>query len=111
VFINVEVFRSIGTPVVTGTVVFRPTDPKIKIKKQTPERNASGRWELKIEGLPAGATAGTLNYVDISKTHADNEMPLIINLAQGPDLPTVTPTPKPTITKKPTDGCAKQIKH
>ena len=37
VLINVEVFRSIGTPVVTGTVVFRPTDPKIKIKKQTPE--------------------------------------------------------------------------
>lgn len=111
VLINVEVFRSIGTPVVTGTVVFRPTDPKIKIKKQTPERNASGRWEIKIEGLPAGATAGTLNYVDISKTHADNEMPLIINLAQGPDLPAPTPTPKPTITKKPTDSCAKQIKH
>ncbi len=111
VLINVEVFRSIGTPVVTGTVVFRPTDPKIKIKKQTPERNASGRWEIKIEGLPAGSTAGTLNYVDISKTHADNEMPLIINLAQGPDLPTPTPTPKPTITKKPTDSCAKQIKH
>ena len=111
VLINVEVFRAIGTPVVTGTVVFRPTDPKIKIKKQTPERNASGRWEIKIEGLPAGATAGTLNYVDISKTHADNEMPLIINLAQGPDLPTPTPTPKPTITIKPTDSCAKQIKH
>ena len=111
VLINVEVFRSIGTPVVTGTVVFRPTDPKIKIKKQTPERNASGRWEIKIEGLPAGATAGTLNYVDISKTHADNEVPLIINLAQGPDLPAPTPTPKPTITKKPTDSCAKQIKH
>ena len=69
------------------------------------------RKEIKIEGLPAGTTAGTLNYVDISKTHADNEMPLIINLAQGPDLPTQTPTPKPTIIKKPTDGCAKQIKH
>lgn len=111
VLINVEVFRAIGTPVVTGTVVFRPTDPKIKIKKQTPERSASGRWELKIEGLPAGATEGTLNYVDISKTHADNEIPLIINLAQGPELPAPTPTPKPTITKKPTDSCAKQIKH
>jgi GH25 family lysozyme M1 (1,4-beta-N-acetylmuramidase) len=111
VLVNVEVFRSIGTPVVTGTVIFRPINPAIKIKKQTPERNASGRWELKIEGLPAGATAGTLNYVDISKTHADNEMPLIINLAQGPDLPAPTPTPKPTITKKPTDSCAKQIKH
>jgi GH25 family lysozyme M1 (1,4-beta-N-acetylmuramidase) len=109
--INVEVFRSIGTPVVTGTVVFRPTDKSIKIKKQTPVRSASGRWELKIEGLPAGITQGTLNYVDISKTHADNELLLPITLAQGVDLPTPTPTPKPTTTKKPTDGCAKQIKH
>ena len=70
--INVEVFRSIGTPVVTGTVVFRPTDAALKIKKQTAVRSASGRWELTIEGLPAGTTAGTLNYVDISKTHSDN---------------------------------------
>ena len=109
--INVEVFRSIGTPVVTGTVVFRPTDKNIKIKKQTPVRSASGRWELTIEGLPAGITEGTLNYVDISKTHADNQLLLPIALAQGVDLPKPTPTPKPTTTKKPTDGCAKQIKH
>jgi lysozyme len=109
--INVEVFRSIGTPVVTGTVVFRPTDKNIKIKKQTPVRSASGRWELTIEGLPAGTTEGTLNYVDISKTHADNELLLPITVAQGVDLPMPTPTPKPTTTKKPTDGCAKQIKH
>lgn len=109
--INVEVFRSIGTPVVTGTVVFRPTDKNIKIKKQTPVRSASGRWELTIEGLPAGITEGTLNYVDISKTHADNELLLSITLAQGVDLPKPTPTPKPTTTKKPTNGCAKQIKH
>ena len=109
--INVEVFRSIGTPVVTGTVVFRPTDKNIKIKKQTPVRSASGRWELTIEGLPAGITEGTLNYVDISKTHADNELLLPITLAQGVDLPKPTPTPKPTTTKKPTDGCSKQIKH
>ena len=109
--INVEVFRSIGTPVVTGTVVFRPTDKNIKIKKQTPVRSASGRWELTIEGLPAGITEGTLNYVDISKTHADNELLLSITLAQGVDLPKPTPTPKPTATKKPTSGCAKQIKH
>ncbi len=109
--INVEVFRSIGTPVVTGTVVFRPTDKNVKIKKQTPVRSASGRWELKIEGLPAGITEGTLNYVDISKTHADNELLLPITLAQGVDLPKPTPTPKPTTTKKPTDGCSKQIKH
>jgi GH25 family lysozyme M1 (1,4-beta-N-acetylmuramidase) len=109
--INVEVFRSIGTPVVTGTVVFRPTDAALKIKKQTAVRSASGRWELTIEGLPAGTTAGTLNYVDISKTHADNEMPLAITLMQGPVLPKPTPTPKPTTTKAPVDSCAKQIKH
>ncbi len=109
--VNVEVFRSIGSPVVTGTVVFRPSDEKIKVKKQTATRSASGRWELKIEGLPAGVTTGTLNYVDISKTHADNELPLAINLMQGPDLPTPTPTAKPKPTKKPVDGCAKQIKH
>ena len=111
VLINVEVFRSIGTPVVTGTVVFRPLDTNVKVKKQTATRSASGRWELSIEGLPAGVTAGTLNYVDISKTHADNLLPLSINLIQGPVLPPPTPTPKPTTTKKPTDSCAKQIKH
>jgi lysozyme len=111
VMVNVEVFRSIGTPVVTGTVVFRPLDPKVKVKKQTAERSASGRWELKLEGLPAGVTEGTLNYVDISKTHADNLLPLSINLMQGAELPVPTPTPKPTATKKPTDSCAKQIKH
>jgi hypothetical protein len=109
--VNVEVFRSIGTPVVTGTVVFRPTDPAIKIKKQTAVRSASGRWELTIEGLPAGITAGTLNYVDVSKTHADNEMPIAVTLMQGPELPKPTPTPKPTTTKAPVDSCAKQIKN
>ncbi len=111
VVVNIEVFRSIGSPVVTGTVVFRPTDKNIKVKKQTPVRSASGRWELSIEGLPAGVTEGTLNYVDISKTHADNEIPFTINLMQGPELPKPTPTPKPTVSKKPTDSCAKQIKH
>jgi hypothetical protein len=109
--VNIEVFRNIGTPVVTGTVVFRPLDTTVKVKKQTAVRSASGRWELTIEGLPAGLTAGTLNYVDISKTHSDNELPLSINLMAGPVLPTPTPTPKPTTTKPKTDSCAKQIKH
>ena len=109
--VNVEVFRNIGTPVVTGTVVFRPIDKNVKVKKQTAVRSASGRWELTVEGLPAGLTAGTLNYVDISKTHSDNELPLSINLMAGPILPTPTPTPKPTTTKPKVDGCAKQIKH
>jgi len=109
--VNIEVFRNIGTPVVTGTVVFRPIDTTVKVKKQTAVRSASGRWELTIEGLPAGLTAGTLNYVDISKTHSDNELPLSINLMAGPVLPTPTPTPKPTTTKAPVDSCAKQIRH
>jgi GH25 family lysozyme M1 (1,4-beta-N-acetylmuramidase) len=109
--VNIEVFRNIGTPVVTGTVVFRPIDTTVKVKKQTAIRSASGRWELTIEGLPAGLTAGTLNYVDISKTHSDNELPLSINLVAGPVLPTPTPTPKPTTTKAPVDSCAKQIRH
>ena len=109
--VNVEVFRNIGTPVVTGTVVFRPIDTTVKVKKQTAVRSASGRWELTVEGLPAGLTAGTLNYVDISKTHSDNELPLSINLMAGPELPTPKPTPKPTTTKPKVDGCAKQIKH
>ena len=109
--VNVEVFRNIGTPVVTGTVVFRPIDKNVKVKKQTAVRSASGRWELTVEGLPAGLTAGTLNYVDISKTHSDNELPLSINLMAGPELPTPKPTPKPTTTKPKVDGCAKQIKH
>jgi hypothetical protein len=96
--INVEVFRNIGSPVVTGTVVFRPLDTQVKIKNQSAVRSASGRWELKVEGLPAGVTEGTLNYVDISKTHLDNQLP-------------PTPTPKPTPTKRAVDSCAKQIKH
>jgi hypothetical protein len=109
--VNVEVFRSIGTPVVTGTVIFRPIDTTIKIKSQSAVRAASGRWELSIEGLPAGITTGTLNYVDVSKTHADNESPLSITVAQGPELPKPTATPKPTTKPKPVDGCAKQIKN
>ena len=109
--VNVEVFRSIGTPVVTGTVIFRPTDPTIKIKKQTAVRAATGRWELTIDGLPAGVTSGTLNYVDVSKTHADNQLQLSISLMVGPVLPSPTPTPKPTATKAPVDSCAKQIKN
>ncbi|MSV38646.1 MAG: lysozyme M1 (1,4-beta-N-acetylmuramidase), partial [Actinobacteria bacterium] len=52
--ISVEVNRNIGTPVVTGTVVFRPTDETIKIKTQTAVRAASGRWLLTLTGVPAG---------------------------------------------------------
>ena len=109
--ISVEVNRSIGSPVVTGTVVFRPTDKSIKIKSQTPVRSASGRWLLTLNGVPAGSIAGTLNYVDQTKTHAEINLPLTLNITQGPDLPKPTPTPKPTTTKKPVDSCAKQIRN
>jgi hypothetical protein len=109
--ISVEVNRNIGTPVVTGTVVFRPTDSNIKIKTQTAVRAASGRWLLTLTGVPAGAITGTVNYVDVSKTHAENNLPLTLNITQGPELPTPTPTPKPTTTKAPVNTCAKQIRN
>ena len=109
--ISVEVNRNIGSPVVTGTVVFRPTDSTVKIKSQTPVRSASGRWLLTLNGVPAGSIAGTLNYVDQTKTHAEINLPLTLNITQGPDLPKPTPTPKPTTTKKPVDSCAKQIRN
>jgi GH25 family lysozyme M1 (1,4-beta-N-acetylmuramidase) len=108
--ITVEVNRIIGSPVVTGTVVFRPTDKTIKIKAQSPERQASGRWLLRLTGVPAGPIAGTLNFVDTSKTHAEIELPLTLNVVQGPVLPTPTPTPKPSVSKKPVDSCAGQIR-
>ena len=109
--ISVEVNRNIGSPVVTGTVVFRPTDSNIKIKSQAAVRAASGRWLLTLTGVPAGVTAGTINYVDVSKTHAEINLPLTLNITQGPQLPTPTPTPKPTTTPKPVDSCAKQIRN
>jgi hypothetical protein len=109
--ISVEVNRNIGSPVVTGTVVFRPTDSNIKIKSQAAVRAASGRWLLTLTGVPAGAIPGTVNYVDVSKTHAEINLPLTLNITQGPELPTPTPTPKPTTTPKPVDSCAKQIRN
>jgi lysozyme len=109
--ISVEVNRNIGTPVVTGTVVFRPSDSSIKIKSQSAVRAASGRWLLTLTGVPAGSIAGTLNYVDQTKTHAEINLPLTLNVVQGPELPKPTPTPKPTTTKKPVDSCAKQIRN
>jgi GH25 family lysozyme M1 (1,4-beta-N-acetylmuramidase) len=109
--ISVEVNRNIGSPVVTGTVVFRPTDSSIKIKSQSAVRAASGRWLLTLTGVPAGSIAGTLNYVDQTKTHAEINLPLTLNVTQGSVIPTPTPTPKPTTTKKPVDSCAKQIRN
>jgi len=109
--ISVEVNRNIGTPVVTGTVIFQPIDSTIKIKSQTAVRAASGRWLLTLTGVPAGAIPGTVNYLDVSKTHAEINLPLTLNVTQGEALPSPTPTPKPTTTKAPVNTCAKQIRN
>jgi lysozyme len=106
----VEVIRQIGTPVVTGTVVFRPDDPKVKIEDQSASREASGRWTLSLDKLPAGSYSGTINFVDTTNTHAANSIPVTFTLLQGPQLPP-TPEPKPTVAPKPVDSCAKQFRN
>ena len=107
---SVEVIRQIGTPVVTGTVVFKPDDPKVKIEDQSATREASGRWTLSLDKLPAGNYVGTINYVDMTNTHAANSIPVTFSLIQGPQLPP-TPEPKPTVPPKPVDTCIKQFRN
>jgi hypothetical protein len=107
---GVEVIRQIGTPVVTGTVVFRPDDPKVKIEDQSASREASGRWTLSLDKLPAGTYTGTINYVDVTNTHSANSIPVSFTLLQGPKLPP-TPEPKPTVKPKPVDSCLKQFRN
>ena len=107
---GVEVIRQIGTPVVTGTVVFRPDDPKVKIEDQSASREASGRWTLSLDKLPAGTYTGTINYVDVTNTHSANAIPVSFTLLQGPKLPP-TPEPKPTVKPKPVDSCLKQFRN
>lgn len=107
---GVEVIRQIGTPVVTGTVVFRPDDPKVKIEDQSASREASGRWTLSLDKLPAGTYTGTINYVDVTNTHSANSIPVSFTLLQGPQLPP-TPEPKPTVKPKPVDSCLKQFRN
>ncbi len=105
----VEVMRSGGTPVVTGTVIFAASDSTL-VFEQSATRAASGLWSLTIKGLPAGMTSGLIKYLDQSKTHAESLQPIEFQLEQGP-----TPAPRPSMSKKPTpartDGCAKQIKN
>jgi len=108
--IGAQVIRITGTPVVTGTVVFQPTDQSFKKFTQTPTRDAAGTWTLSIDGLPAGDWTGNIVFVDKTGTHATSQQPIAFTVAQGATpSPSAKPTKKPVV--KPVDGCAKQIKN
>ncbi len=108
--VTADVNRPDGTPVVAGTIKWQSADSTLPNGVQTVARAASGRFVLSITGLPAGTYVGSINFVDITGTHASNQLPMTFTIAQGV---TPTPTPKPTISKTPkppTDGCAGQIR-
>ena len=108
--VTVEVIRATGTPVVTGTVVFRSDSELAKKPVQTVVRDAAGVWVLSIDGLSAGSYTGKIVYVDQTGTHAQSEQIIQFILEEG-----IAPSPKPSATKKPvtptTDGCKNQIKN
>jgi len=108
--ITVDVMRPDGSPVVAGTVNFLSADSTLSSGTQSVARAASGRFVLSITGLPAGSYVGAVNFVDVTGTHAANQLPITFTVTQGP-----TPTPKPTPTTTPTkrppvDSCAGQIR-
>jgi len=108
--ITIEVLRATGTPVVTGTVVFRSDIEIAKKPVQSVVRDAAGVWVLSIDGLSAGSYTGKIVYVDQTGTHAQSEEMIQFILEEG-----IAPSPKPSATKKPvtppTDGCKNQIKN
>lgn len=108
--ITIEVLRATGTPVVTGTVVFRSDIEIAKKPVQTVVRDAAGVWVLSMDGLSAGSYTGKIVYVDQTGTHAQSEQIIQFILEEG-----IAPSPKPSATKKPvtppTDGCKNQIKN
>ena len=108
--ITADVVRPDGTPVVAGTIKWQSADTTQSNGTQTVARAASGRFVLSIKGLPAGAYVGSINFEDITGTHASNQLPATFTITQG-----VTPTPRPTPTvsktpKPPVDTCAGQIR-
>ena len=109
--ISVDVKRPDNTPVVTGGVKFYFTSANQSIPKvtQTIARETSGSWKLSIAGLPAGTWIGNIGFKDASGTHAENRLPLVLTIEQGP-TPPAQPSKKPTI-KPATDGCRNQIKN
>ena len=115
VTLEVDVTRPDGKPVVTGTVRFyvnsgTPIEPK---PTQTVVRSTSGSWKLTIKGIPAGTWNGRIGFLDATGTHAESRSPITLSILPGdPNLPTPTPKPTVTPTKKPnTDGCRNQIKN
>ena len=111
VYFEISVLRPTGLPVVTGTVEFNLDSLTLDkpILAQTAVRATSGDWKLKVVGLPAGVWNGTVNFKDDSNTHADNSVPVTLNILPGSKpTPTVKPTPKPG-TKTSFDGCRGQI--
>ncbi len=108
--VTVDVVRPDGTPVVAGTVNFVNADSTMSSGTQTVARSASGRYVLSINGLAAGSYVGAINFVDVTGTHAPNQLPITFTVTQGP-TPTPKPTPTTTPTKKPpVDSCAGQIR-
>lgn len=109
--ILVTVSRPNGSPVVTGTVKFL-ADPANPMKPtQGVARNTSGQWKLGLSNVPAGTWNGTVQFVDVSGTHATTSQPVSFTVEQGP-TPEATIKPAPSPTSKPSvDGCKNQIKN
>jgi lysozyme len=109
--IRVEVRRPSGEPVVTGTVAFKLTDDPARRVTQTPVRDSSGMWTLRVRNLAAGSYAGSVIYVDQTGTHATSQQPVTFSLIQGIEV-TPSPTPRPTVAPPPpVDTCKNQIKN
>jgi len=111
--IKVEVRRSGGDPVVTGSVEFIP-DPALDTAtvtiRQSTVRDSSGMYTLSIRGYPAGSHLGVVQFKDPTKTHAKSESRVAFTLLQGPE-PTPKPRPTKSAIKNPTlDGCKRQIR-
>jgi GH25 family lysozyme M1 (1,4-beta-N-acetylmuramidase) len=109
--ISVEVKRPDNSPVVTGGVKYYFTSENQSTPQvtQTVARETSGSWKLTIAGLPAGTWIGNVGFKDASGTHAENKLPLVLTIEQGP-TPPAKPTKKPTA-KPATDGCRNQVKN
>ena len=110
--VTVDVTRPDGTPVVAGTINFQSADSTLPNGTQDVARAASGRFVLSIAGLPAGSYVGAVNFVDVTGTHAANQLPVTFTITQGATpTPKPTPTPNPSKTPKPpVDSCKGQIR-
>ncbi len=110
---SVGVNRPDGSPVVTGDVrfAFDPLSVDKPKLSQKVTRAASGLWTLSVRGFTAGSWAGSIQFSDLTKTHAATQLPVTFDLLQGVE-PTPTPTPTKSASPKPAiDGCKNQIKN